>query len=416
MTTETESEPIPIPASIREEWEILTSGTVDVLPAEQFRDRLLEAKAQNRPIRIKLGADPTAPDLHVGHSVQLNKLKQFQELGHQVVFILGDFTASIGDPTGKNETRPPLSWEAIEENAKTYLDQIFMILDPDKTEVVRNSQWFTKMSFSDVIRLASRYTVARMLERDDFTKRYTEGRPIHVHEFLYPLVQGWDSVEVRADIELGGTDQKFNLLVGRELMREMNMAPQCIMTLPLLVGLDGVNKMSKSLGNYIGLTEAPDQIFGKTMSVPDEMMRDYLVLALGYREAEANTLIAEVSTGKLHPRDLKARIGRELVARYHGEAAARAAQENFDRMFREREVPAEMETAAVDSAGAGRLGVTKLVVAAGLAGSNSEARRLVEQGGVSLNGEKIADPKAEIAAGEYILKVGKRQFKRIQLT
>ncbi|MCE5230414.1 tyrosine--tRNA ligase [bacterium] len=414
MTTETE--PIPIPDSIREEWEILTSGTVDVLPAEQFRDRLLDARAQNRPIRIKLGADPTAPDLHVGHSVQLNKLKQFQDLGHQVVFILGDFTASIGDPTGKNETRPPLSWEAIEENAKTYLDQIFMILDRDKTEVVRNSTWFNKMNFTEVIKLASRYTVARMLERDDFAKRYADQRPIHVHEFLYPLVQGWDSVEVRADIELGGTDQKFNLLVGRELMREMDMAPQCIMTLPLLVGLDGVNKMSKSLGNYIGLTEPPDEIFGKTMSVPDEMMRDYLVLALGYKEKVANGLVADAANGKLHPRDLKARIGRELVARYHGEAAGRAAQENFDRMFREKELPAEIETTALDSAGAGKMALAKLIVAAGMAPSNSEARRLIEQGGVSLNGERAADPRAEIAAGEYLLKVGKRQFKRIQLT
>ncbi len=414
MTTETE--PLPIPESIRAEWEILTSGTVDVLPAEQFRDRLLEARAQNRPIRIKLGADPTAPDLHVGHSVQLNKLKQFQDLGHQVVFILGDFTASIGDPTGKNETRPPLSWEAIEENAKTYLDQIFMILDRDKTEVVRNSSWFNKMNFGQVIKLASRYTVARMLERDDFSKRYTDGRPIHVHEFLYPLVQGWDSVEVRADIELGGTDQKFNLLVGRELMREMGMAPQCIMTLPLLVGLDGVNKMSKSLGNYIGLTEPPDEIFGKTMSVPDEMMRDYLVLALGYQEAAANALIADVSVGKLHPRDLKARIGRELVARYHGEAAAKQAAENFDRMFKAKETPAEIETAALDSAGTGKMALSKMMVAAGLAASNSEARRLIEQGGVSLDNERATDPRAEIAAGQYLLKVGKRQFKRIQLT
>lgn len=412
----TEIEPLPIPESIREEWEILTSGTVDVLPAEQFRDRLLEARAQNRPIRIKLGADPTAPDLHVGHSVQLNKLKQFQELGHQVVFILGDFTGSIGDPTGKNETRPPLSWEEIEANAKTYLDQIFMILDRDKTEVVRNSTWFKKMNFSDVIKLASRYTVARMLERDDFSKRYAEGRPIHVHEFLYPLVQGWDSVEVRADIELGGTDQKFNLLVGRELMREMNMAPQCIMTLPLLVGLDGVNKMSKSLGNYIGITEPADEIFGKTMSVPDEMMRDYLVLALGYKEAEANRLISDVSVGKLHPRDLKARIGRELVARYHGEAAGRQAAENFDRMFREKELPAEIESTALDSAGAGKMALSKMMVSAGLAGSNSEARRLIEQGGVTVNSERASDARAELERGEYLLKVGKRQFKRIQLT
>ncbi len=416
LAVTTETEPMPIPDSIREEWEILTGGTVDVLPAEQLRDRLLEARAQGRPLRIKLGADPSAPDLHLGHSVQLNKLRQFQDLGHQVVFIIGDFTARIGDPTGKNETRPPLTREDVEVFAATYLDQIFLILDPARTEIVRNGDWFDKMHFNDVIRLASRYTVARMLERDDFSKRYAEGRPIHVHEFLYPLVQGWDSVEVRADLELGGTDQKFNLLVGRELMREMNMAPQCIMTLPLLVGLDGVHKMSKSLGNYIGLTEPPQEIFGKAMSVPDEMMRDYLVLTLGYRPAAGDLLLAEVAAGSLHPRDLKARIAGELVARYHGQPAAREALDHFNRVFKERELPEQIEEVELPLDGAAAMPLLRVLVLAGLAASGGEARRLIQQGGVSMNGERIADHQVELAAGEHLVRVGKRQFRRIHLT
>ena len=411
------SDPLQIPASIREEWDIITGGAVDVLPAEQLRDKLLAARRDRRPLRVKLGADPSAPDLHVGHSVQLNKLRQFQDLGHQVVFIIGDFTARIGDPTGKSETRPALSVEDVSRNAETYLEQIFLILDRDRTEIVRNGDWFDRMNFGDVIRLASRYTVARMLERDDFSRRYAEGRPIHVHEFLYPLVQGWDSVVVRADIELGGTDQKFNLLVGRELMRELGMEPQCILTLPLLVGLDGVNKMSKSLGNYIGLTEPAAEIFGKTMSVPDSMMRDYLVLALAYRPSEADRLLAEVAAGRLPPRELKARIAHELAARYHGAAAADEARAAFDRLFREREIPQQIEEATLPGVPDG-MPLTRLLASEGVAMAESvaAAKRLIQQGGVSIDGEKIAAIDHRLSPGQYLVKVGKRQFKRIRLT
>jgi tyrosyl-tRNA synthetase len=408
---------IKIPAEIREEWEILTAGTVDVLPAEDFRDKLLKAKRENRPLRIKLGADPSAPDLHLGHSVQLNKLRQFQELGHQVVFIVGDFTARIGDPTGKSETRPALSAEAVAQNAATYMDQLWLILDRAKTEVVWNGSWFDTMCFTDVIKLASQYTVARMLERDDFSKRYADNRPIHIHEFLYPLVQGYDSVMVRADLELGGTDQKFNLLVGRELMREADMDPQCIMTLPLLVGLDGVHKMSKSLGNYIGLTESADEIFGKAMSVPDEMMRDYLVLTLGYKPVQAEGLLSAVEAGQLHPRDLKARIGEELAAKYRGPEAGAAARERFDRVFKEREIPENIDSITLECDN-GSLAMLKVLThpAVGLAKSGGEARRLIQQGGVSLDGQKITAQDHNLRPGEYLLKVGKRHFKRINLT
>jgi tyrosyl-tRNA synthetase len=411
-----ETQTLEIPAEIRQEWEIITSGAVDVLPAEELVAKLVRAKKENRPLRIKMGADPSAPDLHLGHSVPINKLRQFQELGHQVVFIVGDFTARIGDPTGKSETRKALTAEEVNQNAKTYLEQIFTILDPDKTEVVRNGDWLDPMKFADVIRLSSQYTVARMLERDDFHKRYSENRPIHIHEFLYPLVQGYDSVAVRADVEIGGTDQKFNLLVGRELMREAGMAPQCILTLPLLVGLDGVHKMSKSLGNYIGISESADEIFGKAMSVPDEMMRDYLVLTLSYAEAQADALVRDVAEGRLHPRDLKARIAFELVARYRGETEAQAARDRFDRIFRQREAPAEIGEVDVAAGPEGKLWVVKAIVAAGMAASNREARKFIEQGGVSLDGEKLTNVDLDLLPGEYLVKIGKRHFKRIKLT
>jgi tyrosyl-tRNA synthetase len=410
-----EPTPLEIPEEIREDWEIITSGTVEHLPAEALRDLLLRAKKEGRPLRVKLGADPSAPDLHLGHTVQLNKLRQFQDLGHTVVFIIGDFTARIGDPTGRSETRKALTAEDVEVNAQTYLDQVFKILDPDRTEIVRNSAWLDPMKFADVVRLASHYTVARMLERDDFANRYRDGRPIHIHEFLYPLVQGYDSIAIRADIEIGGTDQKFNLLVGRELMREAGMEPQCILTLPLLVGLDGVHKMSKSLGNYIAITDEPTEMYGKAMSVPDEMMRDYLVLTLAYPEAEAEALMAGVKSGSLHPRDLKARIAHELTKRYHGEEAARGGAEHFDRVHRQHDVPEEIEEAEMPCEGA-TLGLLRLMTVAGLAGSNGEARRLIDGGGVSIDGEKVSDPRLELTPGQYLLKVGKRRFKRIRLT
>ncbi len=410
-----ETATVDIPEEIRAEWEKLTAGCVEVLPAEELRDRLVRAKRERRPLRVKLGADPSAPDLHLGHTVALNKLRQFQELGHTVVFIVGDFTARIGDPTGRSETRKPLTAEQIQANAETYLAQLFKILDPERTEVVRNSEWLDPMRFADVVRLASQYTVARMLERDDFEKRYRENRPIHIHEFLYPLVQGYDSIAVRADIEIGGTDQKFNLLVGRELMREAGMAPQCIMTLPLLVGLDGVDKMSKSLGNYIGITEPPQEIYGKAMSVPDEMMRDYLVLTLSYAPAAADELLGQTRDGRLHPRDLKARIAGELVARYHGAGAAREAAAHFDRVFRQRDTPEEIEEASVAGEAEG-LALVRALAQTGLAASNGEARRLITQGGVSVDGERVADANLVLRPGAYLVKVGKRRFKKVVVT
>ncbi len=410
-----EGETLKIPEFIREEWEILTAGTVDVLPRAEFLERVIEARQKGKSLRIKLGCDPSSPDLHVGHTIVINKLRQFQQFGHQVVFIVGDFTARIGDPTGKSETRKALSPEETHANAKTYLDQIFKILDRDKTEVVGNADWFDKMTMNDAIKLASQYTVARMLERDDFSKRYASGRPIHIHEFLYPLVQGYDSIMVKADIELGGTDQKFNLLVGRELMQEAGMRPQCVMTMPLLVGLDGVQKMSKSLGNAIGITEPPDEIFGKAMSVPDELMEDYFLLALSHPPAEVRRMMEEIKGGKVHPRQAKSQMARELVARYHNEEAAIKASANFDRVFRDRQAPGDMESVSIELEGAS-LRVAEMLARAGLAESNSQAKRLIQQGGVTINGEKIDSDRLEFGAGEYQAKVGKRHFRKIKLT
>ncbi len=406
---------LQIPPDLQEEWEILTAGTIDVLPQKDFLKRLIESKAKKKPLRIKLGLDPSAPDLHVGHTIVINKLQQFQRFGHQVVVIVGDFTARIGDPTGKSETRPQLTLEQVRENAQTYLDQIFLILDRDKTEVVRNGDWFDPMTMNDVIRLASRYTVARMLERDDFSKRYASGKAIHLHEFLYPLVQGYDSIMVRSDLELGGTDQKFNLLVGRDLMEQDGMRPQCIMTVPLLVGLDGVQKMSKSLGNAIGLTDPADEIFGKAMSVPDEMMKDYLLMALAHPPREVEALLADVESGKLHPRDLKARIARELAARYQGEEAARLAEEKFNQVFREKANPDDVPEVSLASEG-GSLRLTQALVSAELAKSNGEAKRLIRQGGVKVDDAAVSDENLELKPGSYLVRVGKRHFRRIQLT
>jgi tyrosyl-tRNA synthetase len=406
---------LDIPEPLREQWGILTAGAVDVLPARELLKRLIESNAENKPLRVKLGLDPSAPDLHVGHTIVINKLQQFQRFGHQVVVIVGDFTARIGDPTGKSETRPQLTLDQVRENAQTYLDQIFLILDRDKTEVVRNGEWFEPMTMNDVVRLASRYTVARMLERDDFSKRYRDGRPIHIHEFLYPLVQGYDSIMVRADVELGGTDQKFNLLVGRDLMEQEGMRGQCILTTPLLVGLDGVQKMSKSLGNAIGLTDPPEDIFGKAMSVPDELMKDYLLLALAYPPREVARLLDDAQNGAIHPRDLKARIARELTARYHGEAAAGLAESHFDKVFRSGENPDEIEEARLRLDGPA-MRLTSALVGADLAKSNAEAKRLIRQGGVRVDDARISDEDHELPPGTYLVRVGKRHFRRIHLS
>jgi tyrosyl-tRNA synthetase len=400
--------------SIAQELEILTSGTVDLLTVEELEERLRRSHATAKPLNIKFGADPSAPDLHVGHTVPIRKLRQFQELGHQVIFLIGDFTARIGDPTGKSETRKPLSADEVAANAKTYLDQMFRILDREKTRVVYNSEWLSRMTFVDVIELSAKYTVARMLERDEYKKRFKDERAIYIHEFLYPLMQGYDSVELHADVELGGTDQKFNLLVGRELQREYGQPPQVVMTLPLLVGLDGENKMSKSLGNYIGITESPDEIFGKAMSIPDTLMPDYLELALGYPRSQVDALMRDVAAERLHPRDLKARIARELTTAFHNADAARAAEDNFNRVFRERALPEEMEEKVLHTKD-GKLWLVKMLVDAGLVQSNREARKLILQGAVSLDSEKVTSEDMDLAPGEYAVKIGKRKFARIRL-
>jgi len=401
-----------IPSAVKEEWEIITSRAVDIILEEELLEKLKSARKEGRALRIKYGADPSAPDIHLGHTVQIRKLREFQDLGHKVVFIIGDFTARIGDPTGKSETRKRLTPEEVDDNAKTYLAQIFKILEPSKTEVVKNSAWFDRMNFAQIIELGAKYTVARMLERDDFKKRISEERPIFIHEFLYPLAQGWDSVVVKADVEIGGTDQKFNCLVARDIMREAGMSPQCVMTFPILLGTDGVNKMSKSLGNYIGITEPPREIFGKIMSIPDSLMGDYFELTLGYKKDDVKKINNDVEKGVIHPRNLKARLGRELVTFYHSASAAKTAEEEFNRIFREKELPDEILQKTFSSEGCEPT-ITNLLTKTGLAPSNREARRLVSGGGVYVDNIRVESPDSRLEPGEHIVKVGKRRFLKI---
>jgi len=376
-----------------------------------LEDELKQKLAQGRPLRIKAGFDPTAPDLHLGHTVLLNKMRQLQDLGHQALFLIGDFTGMIGDPTGKNATRPPLSREQVLENAQSYRDQVFKILDPAKTEIVFNSTWMDQFSAVDMIRLAATHTVARMLERDDFSKRYKGGQPIAIHEFMYPLVQGYDSVALKADLELGGTDQKFNLLMGRELQKHFGQPPQCVLTMPLLEGLDGVNKMSKSLGNYVGVTDAPNDMFGKLMSISDDLMWRYLEL-LSFRPlGEIRQWKAEVEAGR-NPRDIKVLLAQEIVARFHNQQAATDALAAFEARSR-GEAPEEMPEVTLPSSNGG-LGIAHLLRQAGLAASTSEANRLVEQGGVKLDGARVDDKGLRIAAGTtLVVQAGKRKFARV---
>ncbi|AGH37765.1 Tyrosyl-tRNA synthetase 2 [Bibersteinia trehalosi USDA-ARS-USMARC-188] len=371
---------------------------------------LIEKLKENRPLRIKLGADPTAPDIHLGHTVVLNKLRQFQNLGHEVMFLIGDFTATVGDPSGKNTTRPPLSREDVLKNAETYKEQIFKILDPQKTKIVFNSEWLGELGTVGMIRLASNYTVARMLERDDFKKRFANQQPIAIHEFVYPLLQGYDSVHLQADVELGGTDQTFNLLIGRELQKSAGQKPQVAMTLPLLVGLDGEKKMSKSLGNYIGVTEAPNEMFGKIMSISDELMWDWYNL-LSFRPlVEIEQLKTEVASGK-NPRDVKILLAKEIIARFHDEAAAAAAEQEFINRFQKGAMPDEMPEFTFE----GELGLATLLKEAGLVTSTSEAIRAAQQGGVKINGEKVDDVKRNAEKGTAVYQVGKRKFARITI-
>jgi len=367
---------------------------------------------RGKPLRIKEGFDPTRPDLHLGHTVQFNKLRQLQDLGHHITFLIGDFTGLIGDPTGRNATRPPLSSEELAANAKTYTDQVFLILDRDKTEVAFNSKWLSALGADGMIRLAARYTVARMLERDDFAKRFAGNQPIAIHEFLYPLAQGYDSVALKSDVELGGTDQKFNLLVGRELQRDYGQEPQCILTLPLLEGLDGVNKMSKSLDNYVGITESPNEMFGKLMSVSDELMWRYYEL-LSFRPLDAIAALKRECTEGRNPREAKVALAKEIVARFHGAAAADSAESEFDARFRGGAMPESMPEVTVKTAGAG-IAIAQLAKQAGIVPSTSEALRLIEQRGIKVDGEVVADKSLVIAAGTtVVVQAGKRRFARV---
>jgi tyrosyl-tRNA synthetase len=380
-----------------------------------LEEDLVRKLKSGRSLRVKLGLDPTAPDLHLGHTVVVNKLRQFQDLGHTVQFLIGDFTGMIGDPSGRNATRPPLTREQIQENARTYQVQAFKILDPAKTEILFNSTWSNELGAEGMIRLAARYTVSRMLERDDFSKRFRASQPISIHEFLYPLMQGYDSVAMRSDVELGGTDQKFNLLVGRELQKDWGQEPQVILTMPLLEGLDGVNKMSKSLGNYVGITEPPNEIFGKLMSVSDTLMWRYIEL-LSFRPLETvHEWRAQVEGGR-NPRDVKVGFAKEIVERFHGKAAAEKAEADFNARFREGAMPEDMAQVTVP-AGAAGIALPQLLKQAGLVPSAAEALRMIEQGGVRIDGERIADKGLKLAAGStLVLQVGKRKFARVTLS
>ncbi len=395
---------------IKEQIAELTRGTDEVLPEDGLKEKLEEG----RPLVIKAGFDPTAPDLHIGHTVLINKMRQFQRLGHEVVFLIGDFTGMIGDPSGKNATRPALSTDQISANAVTYEQQIFKILDKDKTRVEFNSRWMSEMDAAGLIKLAARHTVARMLERDDFNKRYKGGQPISIHEFLYPLVQGYDSVALKADVELGGTDQKFNLLVGRQLQQEFGQKPQIVMTTPLLEGLDGVQKMSKSLGNYIGITDPAGEMFGKIMSISDDLMWRYFEV-LSFRTLDDIKALKKAVADGMNPRDAKFELGHEIVARFHSEADATAAQEEFVSRFQQGAMPEEIPEVSLECQD-GQLGVAHLLKGAGLVSSTSDAFRMIKQGAVKIDGQRVDDRSLKLVAGTtHIYQVGKRKFARVTL-
>lgn len=396
--------------TVNDTLKIIKRGAEDCLPEEE----LIKKLSSNQPLRVKLGMDPTAPDLHFGHTVVINKLRQFQDLGHQVLFLIGDFTAMIGDPTGKSTTRPALTEDEIKVNAQTYQDQIFKILDPEKTEILFNSTWMSKMSSAAMIKLAAQYNVARMLERDDFNKRYKAGQSIAVHEFLYPLVQGYDSVAMRADIELGGTDQKFNLLVGRELQKAYGQSQQCILTMPILEGLDGVQKMSKSLGNYIGIFDSPDEMFGKIMSISDELMWRYFEL-LSFRSLDEIANLKQSADEGRNPRDIKFDLAEELITRFHDKSAALNAREAFVARFQKGQLPDEIpeKTLTVDAP----LGIANVLKDAGLVASTSEGYRMIKQGAVKIDGEKISDKTLKLTQGfDAVIQVGKRRIAKVILT
>lgn len=399
----------PITPEVEADLRIAKRGCDELLVESEFARKLARSRATGVPLRIKLGLDPTAPDIHLGHTVVLNKMRQLQDLGHEVIFLIGDFTSTIGDPSGRNSTRPPLTREQIEANAKTYYAQASLVLDPARTEIRYNSEWCDPLGARGMIQLASRYTVARMMEREDFTKRFKGGIPISVHEFLYPLMQGYDSVALKSDLELGGTDQKFNLLVGRELQKEYGQEPQCILTMPLLVGTDGVEKMSKSKGNYIGISEAPDSMFGKLMSISDTLMWRYFEL-LSFRSLEDIAALKQSIDDGRNPRDAKVMLAQEIITRFHSAKAAEDALASFEARFRDGAIPEDMPEVTL---GGAPVGILKLLREAGLVASGSEAQRNVEQGGVRVNGDRVEDKSLQLPAGTYVVQVGKRKFARV---
>ena len=391
---------------------VVLRGCDELLVQSEFAQKLARSESTGVPLRVKLGLDPTAPDIHLGHTVVLNKMRQLQDLGHTVIFLIGDFTSMIGDPSGRNTTRPPLTREQIEANAKTYYAQASLVLDPARTEIRYNSEWCDPLGARGMIQLASRYTVARMMERDDFSKRFKGGQPISVHEFLYPLMQGYDSVALKSDLELGGTDQKFNLLVGRELQKEYGQEPQCILTMPLLEGIDGVDKMSKSKGNYIGISETPESMFGKIMSVSDTLMWRYYELLSFRTLEEISALRSEIETGR-NPRDAKVLLAQEIVGRFHSQQAADSALLAFEARFRDGAIPENMPEVSIAGA---PVGILKVLREAGLVASGAEAQRNIEQGGVRLDGVRIEDRTVTLAPGTYVVQVGKRKFARVTLS
>lgn len=399
-----------------EQLEILKRNADEIISEEELLSKIKKSQEKNQPLKVKLGLDPTAPDIHLGHTVVLKKLREFQDLGHQVFLVIGDFTGKIGDPSGRSETRKQLTTEQVLENARTYKDQAFKILDPDKTKIVFNSEWLAKLTLVDVIKLASKYTVARMLEREDFTKRYKTGIPIAIHEFLYPLMQGYDSIALQADVELGGTDQKFNLIMGRHLQREYGQEPQIAIMMPLLVGTDGVRKMSKSYGNYIGIDESPDEIYGKTMSISDDVMFEYYKLVTDLSKNEVTKIEDDVKSNQLHPRDAKMYLAKTLVRMYYGEDAANSAEEKFIKVFREGGLPTDIKEFKLtddDLDKNGRIWIPRLLKISGLTPSTSEAKRLIKQGAVRIDDQKVNEAKEIQINSPLIIRVGKRKFIKI---
>jgi tyrosyl-tRNA synthetase len=398
--------------SAKEQLDIIKRGAVEILIEDDLLKKLEKSVSTKKPLRVKAGFDPTAPDIHLGHTVLLNKMRQFQELGHEVVFLIGDFTGMIGDPTGKSETRKHLTKEEVAENAKTYQAQIYKVLYPAKTKIAFNSEWMSKMTAEEMVQLAAKHTVARMLEREDFKKRYQSELPISIHEFLYPLIQGYDSVALKADVELGGTDQKFNLLVGRELQKEYGQAPQSLVLMPLLEGLDGVNKMSKSLGNYIGITEPAKEIFGKVMSVSDDLMFRFYELVSSVSLGELEKIKTDVKSGALHPMEAKKRLAAELADRFCGAGEGIKARAEFEKVFSKKDMPDDIPAVEVAWEGE-KMKLAKIIALTGAAKSNSDARRLIQQSAVEVNEAPVKDIDAELAAGEYVLRVGKKRFVKV---